>query len=223
MIRRISYWIFVRVPVWFVITSIFIVTLLKWVPVRYTPLMLKRAFQFREMENYHTEQEWVSLEYISPELIKAVLSAEDARFFKHHGFDWEEIYCELHSGVHGDSNVRGCSSISQQTAKNVFTLGSRTWARKTIEAWWTVLIEWIWGKNRILEVYMNVAELGSGVYGFEAASNHYFNTSSSCIKDIDAATLAACLPSPLIDQPGNLSLSARIRKRVIIDRMVSSK
>ena len=207
-----------RIPVWFVITSLVLVTLLKWVPVRYTPLMLKRAFQFREMENYHTEQEWVSLEYISPELIEAVIAGEDCRFYEHHGFDWIEVSTVLRAHDSKSEKLRGCSTISQQTAKNVFTFGSRTWIRKAMESWWTILIEWIWGKQRILEVYLNLVELGHGIYGVESASRIYYSSSSSDVEGLNAATIAACLPSPLIDQPGNLSTVARVRKRAIVER-----
>lgn len=219
MKRSASYWFFVRIPVWFVILSLAAVVLLRWVPVRYTPLMLKRAFQFRDVENFHTEQEWVSLEYISPELIKAVLAGEDSRFYEHHGFDWTEILAMWEAYQHEGARLRGCSTISQQTAKNVFTFGSHTWARKAFEAWWTVLIETVWGKERILEVYLNVVELGPGTYGVGAASKAYFHKTAGKLTASDAATLAACLSSPLVDQPGNLSARAKNKKRIIIERM----
>lgn len=219
MKRSASYWFFVRIPVWFVILSLAAVVLLRWVPVRYTPLMLKRAFQFRDVENFHTEQEWVSLEYISPELIKAVLAGEDSRFYEHHGFDWTEILAMWEAYRHEGARLRGCSTISQQTAKNVFTFGSRTWARKALEAWWTVLIEHIWGKDRILEVYLNVVELGSGIYGVGAASVAYFHQPVGKLSTSDSAALAACLSSPLVDQPGNLSARAKNKKRIIIEKI----
>ncbi len=219
MKRSASYWIFVRIPVWFVILSLATVLLLRWVPVRCTPLMLKRAFQFRNVEHYHTEQEWVSLEYISPELIKAVLAGEDSRFYEHHGFDWTEILAMWEGYRHEGARLRGCSTISQQTAKNVFTFGSHTWVRKAFEAWWTVLIEFIWGKDRILEVYLNVVELGPAIYGVGAAAKAYYHVPPSKVAQVDAATLAACLTSPLVNQPGNLSARAKSKKRIIIERM----
>ena len=155
MKRSWKYWVFIRIPFWFLVFSVLLVTLLRWVPVRYTPLMLKRAFQFRSDDSYHREQKWVSLEDISPELIKAVIYCEDQKYWAHRGFDWEELEVMWQQHRLEGSPLRGCSTISQQTAKNVFTFATPTWARKAVEAWWTCLIEWIWGKNRILEVYLN--------------------------------------------------------------------
>jgi monofunctional biosynthetic peptidoglycan transglycosylase len=222
MKRRIIRWLFLRLPIWIVLSSLIAVTLLKWVPVRLTPLMLKRAFQFREVENYHSEQEWVSLEYVSPELKAAVIAGEDSRFYEHNGFDWREIALVLCTRDKDEITPRGCSTISQQTAKNLFTLGTRTWARKALEAWWTVWIETIWGKDRILEVYLNVVEFGPGVYGVGAASREYFNLAPGVVGRDDAATLAACLPAPLVNRPGGLSPQARIRRKAIVERMCTS-
>ena len=101
--------------------------------------------------------------------------------------------------------IRGCSTISQQTAKNVFTFGTRTWARKAVEAYWTVLIEKIWGKRRIMEVYLNVVETGRGLFGAEAAARHYYGTSAARLNKKQAVAIAACLPSPLITPPDRSS------------------
>lgn len=219
MKRGIAYWVFVRIPLWFVAISLIAVTLLNWVPVRHTPLMLKRAFQFSTMDDYHAEQEWASLEEISPELIAAVIISEDSRFYQHHGFDWDEIVAVLYSYRAGDEPLRGCSTITQQTAKNLFTFSSRTWTRKVVEAWWTVLMEAIWRKERILEVYLNIAEFGPGIYGAKAASHVYFRKETADLTRAEAATLAACLPSPLTDQPAHLSARAINRKKAILKRM----
>ena len=219
MKRGIAYWVFVRIPLWFVAISLIAVTLLNWVPVRHTPLMLKRAFQFRATDDFHTEQEWASLEEISPELITAVIISEDSRFYQHHGFDWDEIVDVLCAYRAGDAPLRGCSTITQQTAKNLFTFGTHTWARKAIEAWWTVLMETIWGKDRILEIYMNVAEFGPGIFGAKAAAHVFFQKDPALLTRAEAVTLAACLPSPLSDQPGHLSVAAKYRKRVLCERM----
>ena len=156
MKRGWTYWLFVRIPILMITASILLVTLLRWVPVRYTPLMLKRAFQFRSDDSYHREQRWVSLEDMPPELIKAVVLCEDQKFYTHHGFDWDELRSVWRQHREEGAPLRGCSTISQQTAKNVFTFGTRTWIRKGMEAWWTVLIELILGKDRIMEVYLNV-------------------------------------------------------------------
>ena len=191
-----KYWIFVRVPFGFLLTSIALVTLLRWVPVRYTPVMLKRAFQFRQEPGYRSEQEWVSLENISPELIKAVILAEDQKFWKHHGFDWKEMGAMWESHRQQGTRIRGCSTISQQTAKNVFTFGSPTIIRKGLEAWWTVLIEMIWGKERIMEVYLNVVEMGQGLYGMQTAARKYFGLSANELSAKESVCLAVCLRLP---------------------------
>ena len=214
-----SYWFFVRIPVWFVFLSLAAVLLIRWIPVRYTPLMLKRELQFRKMDNYHTQQAWVSLECISSDLVKAVIAGEDARFYEHQGFDWAEIQAMWKTHQQDETHLRGCSTISQQTAKNVFSFGSPTWIRKAIEAWLTVLIETIWGKDRILEVYLNVVELGPGIFGVGTASRSYFQTSPDKLTPDEAATLAACLSSPLINQPGKLTARAKARKRIVLERM----
>jgi len=134
-------------------------------------------------------------------MIYAVITAEDQRFFQHNGFDYKELSQMKQEHFFDGSPIRGCSTISQQTAKNCFTWCSKTWLRKGIEAYFTVLIEKIWGKERILEVYLNVAEMGPGIYGAEAAARHYFNISASDIKRADAASLACCLPNPLHRDP----------------------
>lgn len=223
MKRGIAYWFFVRIPLWFVAISLIAVTLLNRVPVRHTPLMLKRAFQFRAMDDYHAEQEWAYLEEISPELIAAVIISEDSRFYQHHGFDWDEIVDVLCAYRGGDAPLRGCSTITQQTAKNLFTFGTHTWARKAAEAWWTVLMEAIWSKERILEVYMNIAEFGPGVFGAKAAAHVFFQKDPADLTRAEAVTLAACLPSPLSDQPGKLSAKATNRKKSISRRMAETK
>jgi len=201
MRRSWKYWIFVRIPLWIILASMALVTLLRWVPVRYTPVMLKRAFQFRSEENYRSYQEWVSLEEISPELIKAVILAEDQKFYSHHGFDWDELDAMWKAHRQEGTPLRGCSTISQQTAKNVFTLGTDTWLRKGLEAWWTFLIEHIWGKNRILEVYLNVAEMGKGIFGAELAAQAYYELPAADLDARQAIALAVSLPHPLKSNP----------------------
>lgn len=217
--RKLAYWLFLRIPFWTIVTSLCLVTLLKWVPVRFTPLMLKRAFQFRSEENYPSEQKWVSLEEMSPELIQAVIACEDNRFCEHNGFDWEEMDKMLQRREKENGGLRGCSTISQQTAKNVFTLGTRTWVRKAAETYWTVLIEWIWGKRRIMEVYLNVAETGRGLYGMEAAARHYFGTSAKELDKYRSVALANCLPCPLENSPDKPTRYSRRRQQVILARI----
>lgn len=218
MKRSWKYWLFVRIPFWFILASIALVTLLRWVPVRYTPVMLKRAFQFRQEPGYRSEQEWVSLDEFSPELIKAVVLAEDQKFWKHHGFDWEEIGLMWESRRQQGTRIRGCSTISQQTAKNVFTFGSPTIIRKGLEAWWTFLIEMIWGKERIIEVYLNVVEMGQGVYGMQTASKKYFGLTADELSAKESVCLAVCLPAPLTCSPFQLTRK-EIRRR---NRLIAS-
>ncbi len=215
MAKKPAYWLFVRIPFWTVVSSLLLVTLLKWVPVRYTPMMLKRSIQHVKDKEFRTRQQWVSLDNVSPELIKALIAAEDNRFFEHHGFDWAEmeIMMEEHRGK--GRRIRGCSTISQQTAKNVFTFGTGTWARKAVETYWTVLIEKIWGKRRIMEVYLNVVETGLGLYGMEAASRHYYGVHAGSIDRKQACALAACLPAPLERSPENSGDFIRKRRAQI--------
>lgn len=184
--------------------SIISVVALKWVPVYYTPLMLKRAIEYRDDHGFHTIHRWVPIEKISPELMKAVITSEDNRFMEHHGFDWEAIkdakkWNDDHTDpVTGEiKHKRGGSGISQQTAKNVFTFCGSNLRRKIVESYFTVLIEWIWGKERIMEVYLNVAEFGPGVYGVQSAAEVYLCTDAAHVGRQKACIMAACLPSPL--------------------------
>ncbi|WP_267894990.1 monofunctional biosynthetic peptidoglycan transglycosylase [Thermobifida fusca] len=191
-----AYWIFVRIPFWFVAGSLLLVAVLKWVPVFYTPLMLRRALEPDKTEKYAFRRHWRPLEQVSPELVKAVIASEDNRFAEHRGFDWEEIRRMWKAHRDKGGRLRGCSTISQQTAKNVFTFGSSTWARKALEVWWTFLIERIWGKERIMEVYLNVIEAGPGIYGAEAAAQAWFGVDARSLSRAQASAIAVCLPNP---------------------------
>jgi monofunctional biosynthetic peptidoglycan transglycosylase len=142
------------------------------------------------------KQEWVGLSEMSRHIPRAVIGAEDSRFCEHRGFDVEAIEAAMERNKKG-KKLRGGSTISQQTAKNTFLWPGRTWVRKGLEAWFTVLIEWIWGKPRIMEVYLNVAEFGRGIFGVEAASRHYFKKPAAKLTRVEAARLAAILPQPI--------------------------
>lgn len=190
-------WLFLYIPLWFIGITVSWVTLLKWVPVYYTPLMAVRCWQFRGDSNYHTYKTWMPIEKISPYLAKAVVASEDARFYTHNGFDWIEIEKAFDAHRNKGKKLRGASTISQQTAKNVFLLPGRSWVRKGLEAYFTCLIECIWGKERILEVYLNVAEMGRGIFGAEAAAQQLFNTRASKLTRKQSALIAVCLPNPL--------------------------
>ena len=193
---RLFRWLMLYIPLWFVGITVSWVTLLKWVPVYYTPLMAVRSWEFRDDSTFRTFKRWMPMEKISPNLAKAVVASEDSRFYTHKGFDWVEIKNAVDAHQKG-KKLRGASTISQQTAKNVFLFPGRSWVRKGLEAYFTCLIEWIWGKERILEVYLNVAEMGRGIYGAEAAAEHLFTTRASKLTRKQAALIAACLPNPL--------------------------
>lgn len=188
--------LFVKLPLAVILLSVLHVLILKWVPVWVTPIMVSRSVEYRQDPSFHTSKHWCRLEDISPELIKAVITSEDNLFVEHRGFDRKAIEQALKEKREG-KRVRGASTISQQTAKNVFTLHKRTVWRKAVEGWFTLLIEWIWGKERIMEVYLNVAEMGKGVYGAQAAAQAFFGKDASALTRREASTLAACLPAPL--------------------------
>ncbi|MBI1213379.1 MAG: monofunctional biosynthetic peptidoglycan transglycosylase [Alphaproteobacteria bacterium] len=138
--------------------------------------------------------QWVPLTKISPNLIRAVIASEDNEFCHHYGFDFEEINDAIREARHG-GRTRGASTISQQTAKNAFLWTDHSWVRKGLEAYFTLLIETLWPKRRIIEVYLNVAEWGNGIYGAEAAARHWFHKPASRLSALEAARLAAILPS----------------------------
>ena len=191
-------------PITFLVFSIVLVCSLSGKrSIDWTPLMFKREFQFRK-ENLYTKQHWVPLSQISAETVKAIVMSEDDRFFNHNGVDIIEIENMYYSYKRGDKELRGCSTISQQVAKNCFTFSNSTILRKVAELYWTSLIEIFWTKERILEVYLNVMEVGKGLYGIEAAANEYFHCTSKEMTLHDAAELAVCLPLPLKVTPFNV-------------------
>jgi len=164
-----------------------------------TPLMLIRmAQQTGGSESLRFKKDWEPLDRISSDLQLAVVAAEDNRFLDHHGFDFDAIEQakQYNQEKHG-TKIRGASTISQQTAKNVFLWPQRSWVRKGLEVYFTFLIELVWNKKRIMEVYLNVIEMGKGIYGAEAASHIYFGKSASRLSMGESALLAAILPNPL--------------------------
>lgn len=182
----------------FIGLSVLFVAVYRFIPVYVTPLMVLRSIeQLAEGKKLRLQHKWVPLEAISPHLALAVVSSEDQNFFNHFGFDLEAIEGSLAASGRGGKRLRGASTISQQTAKNVFLLPHRSWVRKGFEVWFTVLIEGLWSKKRILEVYLNSIEMGEGVYGAEAASRHHFRTAALKLTKNQAAAIAAILPNPL--------------------------
>jgi monofunctional biosynthetic peptidoglycan transglycosylase len=176
----------------FMIGSIMLVALYRVLPPPGTPLMLLRL-----VEGYGIDKSWRPLDQISPHLIRAAMAGEDTRFCRHHGFDWGAIATAWDRYQSGHGRLLGASTISMQTAKNVFLWPGRDWLRKGFEAWFTALIELVWGKRRIMEIYLNVVEWGPGVYGAEAAARHYFHKPADALDLSEAVRLAAALPAPL--------------------------
>ena len=181
----------------FLLGSIALVLLFRFVPVPFTPLMLLRHIEAHQQGRHlEIQHEWIPLEDISPDLIAAVIDHEDAKFYEHRGFDWDAISYAYEQNQRYGRIVCGGSTISQQTAKNIFTFHSRTYLRKAVEAYFTILMELLWSKERILEVYLNMIEMGDGVFGAEAAADYYFSTSAAGLNRYDANYLAARLPNP---------------------------
>lgn len=186
----------------FTVLQVFV---LKFVPIVVTPLMVKRSIEFRKDDGFRTHKKWVPIEDINISLAKSVIASEDNLFLTHKGFDWDAIHKEIDKSRETGKRARGCSTISQQTAKNVFTLGDRNMLRKGVEAYYTVLIEKIWGKKRILEVYLNVIEMGKGIYGAEAAAQEFFGKDASRLTLDESALITAALPNPIkmnVPKPG---------------------
>lgn len=181
-----------RVLLALVLLSLLPVVVYRFAPPPVTPLMLIRHFA----DGAPIRKAWEPLGRISPALVRAVVASEDEKFCAHHGFDWVQMREAVRQFLAGRRRPRGASTISMQTAKNVFLWPGRSLLRKGIEAYFTVLIEMLWGKPRIMEVYLNVIEWGPGLYGAEAASRAYFGHSAATLSAREAALLAAVLPNP---------------------------
>lgn len=192
MIKKIFKFL-LKLFLWFIGLSVLWVLIYKFVPVPYTPLMAIRSIEGDE--KYETRHDWVPIEEISPYLQLAVICAEDQTFLSHNGFSRAAIEKALKNNQKG-KKIRGGSTISQQTAKNVFLWPGRTWFRKGLEAYFTLLIETLWSKERIMEVYLNSIEMGDGVFGAEAASQYWFKRSAKNLRTENAAAIASILPSP---------------------------
>jgi monofunctional biosynthetic peptidoglycan transglycosylase len=180
-----------------ILATLFLVIAYKWVNPSSTWLMVHRYYFDTKTQFIPPQQNWVGTNEMSPNLFLAVIAAEDNLFMEHNGFDFEAIKKAKNENSKG-KKIRGASTISMQTAKNVFLWPKRSWVRKGFEAIFTVLIETFWGKQRIIEVYLNVAEFGKGIYGAEAASSIFLKVNSKKINRSQAALMAAVLPNPLI-------------------------
>lgn len=180
----------------FFASTILAVVAYRFVPVYFTPLMFIRvAQQVANGEEIKMKHHWVPLEDMSKYMPVAVIASEDQRFMMHHGFDFDAIQQAAKRNRNGGKTY-GASTISQQTAKNVFLWPGRSWTRKGFEMYFTVLIEFLWGKERIMEVYLNSIEMGEGIYGVDAVAEHHFNTTAEELTRADCALIAATLPNP---------------------------
>lgn len=180
-----------------VLSSVAVVICHRVLPVPVTSLMLIRRAQARtEGRNLAIHRQWVPLDAIAPELVATVVNSEDAHFYEHNGFDLWAMEKAMHINFAYGHIVMGGSTISQQTAKNVFCTPSRTYLRKVVEAYFTVLIEFLWGKERIIEVYLNVIEWGDGIFGIEAAAQHYFKHSATQLSAEEIQYLVSLIPNP---------------------------
>jgi len=211
MKRKILRWIW-KAMLWFFGLSILSVIIFKWVPIPFTPLMVTRIIEFKlEGDDAIYSHKWVPLEDISTNLQKAVIASEDGNFLKHNGFDFEAMQKAFKNNNKG-KRLKGGSTISQQTAKNIFLWQGRSYIRKGLEAYFTVLIELIWGKERIMEVYLNSIEMGNGVYGAQEAARHWYSKTATNLTPREAAGIAAILPNPRKFKASNSSSYINRRK-----------
>lgn len=216
-IRKVIRWMVVA----FFGSTILSVVALRFVPVWFTPLMFIRVAQQvaggREVKLQHR---WVSIDKISPDLPVAVMASEDGRFLEHHGFDFKAIEHAAKENMKKDRKRKlGASTISQQTAKNVFLWPGRTWVRKGLEAYFTMLIELLWSKERIMEVYLNSIEMGEGIYGAEAVAEEHFGCSAAELTRSQCALVAATLPNPRKYNSADPSQYMKKRQRRILREM----
>lgn len=189
--------LFIKLSLWFFGITIGLTLLYSFLPVPLTPLMVQRCWQqaWDSQRDVRLRHDWVSLREISPHLQLAVVCAEDQDFLEHEGFDFEAIEKAYeHNKTH--KRKRGASTISQQTAKNVFLWPSRSWLRKGLEVYFTFITEMVWSKKRIMAIYLNSIEFGDGIYGAEAASRAFFGKPAAALGEHEAALLAAVLPNP---------------------------
>ena len=205
----------------FFASTILSVVVLRWVPVWFTPLMFIRLgqqmSQGRELTLHH---HWVPYDEISPSLSLAVMGSEDARFLEHHGFDYKAIeHAAIRNLKHPEKRKLGASTISQQTAKNVFLWPGRSWVRKGFEVYFTALIELFWSKQRIMEVYLNSIEMGDGIYGADAVAEWHFHKTASGLTKAESALIAATLPNPLRYNSAKPSAYVLKRQKRILHEM----
>ena len=202
-------------------STILAVVALRFLPVYFTPLMFIRCYeQIAEGKSLKMKHHWVPLNKISPSLPMAVMASEDAKFMRHHGFDYQAIeHAAERNRKHPEKRKLGASTISQQTAKNVFLWPGRSWVRKGFEVYFTALIELMWPKERIMEVYLNSIEMGDGIYGADAVAEEHFGTDAQNLTKAQCALIAATLPNPRKFSSKNPSAYMRKRQARIMREM----
>lgn len=177
--------------------GLLLIILYRVIPVPVTPLHLVRVYeQLRDGKEVKLSKSWKSIDYVSDKFCLAVITSEDVKFIQHYGFDLKQIKNSLERGMKTGKKMRGASTISQQTAKNLFFTPKRSWIRKVPEIFITLSLELLWTKKRILEVYINIIEMGDGIYGVEAAAQNYFKKTAADLSSRESALIAACLPNP---------------------------
>ena len=208
-----------NILIFFFVSTISTTLIYKFVPVYITPLMVVRSVgQLFGDDKLSMKKEWVSIDKISPNMVNAVVASEDNLFMSHFGFDFDAIEKAKERNKRG-GRIYGASTITQQTAKNVFLLPHRSWLRKGLEVYFTILIELFWSKERIMEVYLNVIETGKGIYGVQRASQIYFDKPASQLTKSQAALIAGALPNPLRFNPAAPSAYLYKRQNQILKLM----
>ena len=208
-----------KVLIWFLMVSVLWVLAYRFINPPITLLMVVRNIERKaDGKSFKTEKKWVDFENISTHMKRAAVAAEDQLFLKHKGFDLKAIEKAYDSNSKG-KKIKGGSTISQQTAKNVFLWPGRSWLRKGFEAYFTLLIEILWSKDRIMEVYLNVIEMGDGIYGAEAAAQEYYGKSCTSLSKSQAALIAACFPNPLRWTPAHPTKYIKHRQYLILRNM----
>lgn len=209
-----------KTTMWFFIISIGLTIIYRFVPVPVTPLMVIRLVEqtFDPEKKVRLYKDWVPMSEISRHAPQAVFAAEDQKFLTHKGFDFEAMEKAWENNKKG-KRIKGASTITQQTVKNVFLWPGRSYLRKGLEAYFTVLVELLWSKERIMEVYLNVIEMGDGIYGIEAAAQAYYNKPASKLNRNQAAMIAAVLPNPIRWTPAKPTGYIRGRQSWIMRQM----
>lgn len=200
--------------------SLILIVLYRVVPVPITPFHVIRVFeQMFSSDEVRLNKSWRGLNDMGDKMVLASLTSEDPKFFLHFGFDFEQIQKSIERAVNGGKKLRGASTISQQTAKNLFFTPKRSWVRKVLEMYVTVCIEVLWTKRRIIEVYLNIIEMGNGIYGAEAAAQYYFHKPAIKLTNAEAAAIVACYPNPRRWHPNKPTRYIKRKQNIIVRNM----